>query len=297
VTYSIVARDPASGEFGVAVQSHFFGVGPIVPWLEAGIGAVATQATVNVSFGPMGLELLRSGQGAEEVVARLVASDPEREKRQVAVVDAQGRAAAYTGSGCIPAFGHIIGEGFSVQGNLLRADAVWQSMATAYAGAAGQPFRERLLVTLEAAEANGGDVRGRQSAALVIVAADVTPDLWAGRLLDVRVDDHADPLGELRRLATISEAYQLVGELESPTADRRPMTERYADARAMAPDAMELVFWRAIELATSGNEAAARDELAVAFAADPTWREALRHVAAAGLVGTDPALVERLLAD
>jgi uncharacterized Ntn-hydrolase superfamily protein len=297
VTYSIVARDPATGELGVAVQSHFFGVGPVVPWLEPGIGAVATQATVNVSFGPMGLELLRSGQLAEEVVARLVASDPDREKRQVAVVDAQGHAAAYTGDGCIPAFGHIIGEGFSVQGNLLRADAVWQSMATAYEGAAGQPFWARLLLTLEAAEANGGDVRGRQSAALVIVAAGVTPNPWAGRLVDVRVDDHADPLGELRRLATISEAYRLVGELESPVADRRPMDARYAEARAMAPDAMELVFWRAIALATSGNEAAARGELAVAFGADPTWREALRHVAAAGLVGDDPALVERLLAD
>ncbi len=292
-----MARDPATGEFGVAVQSHFFGVGPVVPWLEPGIGAVATQATVNVSFGPMGLELLRSGQAAEEVVARLVASDPDRETRQVAVVDAHGRAAAYTGAGCIPAFGHVIGHGFSVQGNLLRADAVWQSMATAFEGAAGRPFWERLLITLDAAEANGGDVRGRQSAALVIVAADVTPDLWAGRLLDVRVDDHADPLGELRRLATMSEAYRLMGELEAPTTDRRPMDERYARARAMAPDAMELVFWRAIALATSGNEGAAREELAVAFNADPTWRETLRHVAAAGLVGEDPGLVERLLAD
>jgi uncharacterized Ntn-hydrolase superfamily protein len=297
VTYSIVARDPATGEFGVAVQSHFFGVGPVVPWLEPGIGAVATQATVNVSFGPMGLELLRSGQGAEEVVARLVASDSAAEKRQVAVVDAHGRAAAHTGAGCIPAFGHVIGDGFSVQGNLLRADAVWQSMATAYEGAAGRPFWERLLITLEAAEENGGDVRGRQSAALVIVAAEVTPDPWAGRLLDVRVDDHADPLRELRRLAAMSEAYRLMGELESPSNDERPMDERYAEARAMAPDAMELVFWRGIALANSGNERAARDELSIAFAADATWRETLRHVAAAGLVGTNPALIERLLAE
>ena len=297
MTYSIVARDPATGEFGIAVQSHFFGVGPVVPWLAPGIGAVATQATVNVSFGPLGLELLRSGRDAEQVVAMLVAADPERETRQVAVVDARGRAAAHTGAGCIPAFGHVIGDGFSVQGNLLRADAAWHSMATAYDGASDEPFWKRLLLTLEAAEASGGDVRGRQSAALVIVAAEVAKDPTEGRVLDVRVDDHADPLGELRRLATISEAYRLVGELESPSTDQRQMDERYAQARAMAPDAMELVFWRAIELATSGDEGAARDELAIAFDADPTWRDALRHVAAAGLVGTDSALVERLLAE
>ena len=297
MTYSIVARDGATGEFGVAVQSHFFGVGPVVPWLEAGIGAVATQATVNVSFGPMGLELLRSGRDADEVVAMLVAADPDRETRQVAVVDARGRAAAHTGADCIPAFGHVIGDGFSVQGNLLRADAAWQSMATAYEGATHEPLWKRLLLTLEAAEANGGDVRGRQSAAIVIVAAEVTRDPAEARVLDVRVDDHADPLGELRRLATISEAYRLVDELESPTTDRRPMEERYAQARAMAPDAMELVFWHAIALATSGKEDAARDELGIAFGADPTWRDALRHVAAAGLVGTDPALLERLLAE
>lgn len=297
MTYSIVARDRATGEFGIAVQSHFFGVGPVVPWLEAGIGAVATQATVNVSFGPTGLGLLRSGHDAEKVVATLVAADPEREKRQVAVVDARGVAAAHTGAGCIPAFGHVIGDGFSVQGNLLRADAAWQSMATAYEGAADEPFWNRLLITLEAAEANGGDVRGRQSAALVIVAAELAEDPADGRVLDVRVDDHADPLGELRRLATISEAYRLVGELESPSTDQRPMEERYAQARAMAPDAIELVFWRAIELATSGKESAARDELAIAFDADPTWRDALRHVAAAGLVGADPTLVKRLLGE
>src|SRR5688500_3177755 len=168
-------------------------------------------------------------------------------------------------------------------------------MATAYEGAADGPFWKRLLVTLEAAEANGGDVRGRQSAALVIVAAEVAEDPAEGRVLDVRVDDHADPLGELRRLATISEAYRLVGELESPSTDQRPMDERYAQARAMAPDAIELVFWRAIELATSGKESSARDELAIAFDADPTWRDALRHVAAAGLVGAAPTRGQRPL--
>jgi uncharacterized Ntn-hydrolase superfamily protein len=296
MTYSIVARDPRGGAFGVAVQSHFFGVGPVVPWLEPSIGAIATQASVNVSFGPAGLELLRSGRSASEVVAELVASDPGSAERQLAVVDASGAAAAHTGERCIPAAGHIIGDGFSVQGNLLRSDRVWPAMADAYAGASGEPFWERLIRALEAAESAGGDVRGRQSAAIVIVSAEPVAQSWQGRLLDVRVDDHPDPVPELRRLATMSEAYRLMGELEVGADDDRPIEQRYADARRLSPDATELVFWRGIQLALAGDEEAGRRELAIAFAADPTWREALRHVAEAGHVGNDPALVERLLA-
>lgn len=295
MTYSIVARDPASGAFGIGVQSHFFGVGPVVPWLQAGVGGVATQASANVSFGPIGLELLRAGRSADEVVAALVASDPGAAERQIGVVDGDGRAAAHTGARCIPSAGHLIGEGFTVQGNLLRADAVWPAMAEAYEQSGDRPFWERLLAALDAAEDAGGDVRGRQSAALVIVDAKAHTNEWEGRLLDVRVDDHRDPLAELRRLAAMSEAYRLMGELESATDDDRLVEDRYADARRLSPEAMELVFWRGISLALEGDEPAARRELAIAFADDATWREALRHVARAGLVGDDPALVERLL--
>jgi len=184
-----------------------------------------------------------------------------------------------------------------VQGNLLRADTVWPAMADAFEATLALTFSERLLAALDAAEAAGGDVRGRQSAALVIVDAATASAPWAGRLLDVRVDDHRDPLPELRRLAATSEAYRLMGELDAPTDDRRPVEDRYAEARRMAPDAMELVFWRGIEIATAGDLKAARAELAVAFAADPTWRDALRHVARAGLVGDDPGVVDRLLVD
>jgi uncharacterized Ntn-hydrolase superfamily protein len=295
MTYSIVARDPASGAFGVAVQSHFFGVGPVVPWLEPGVGAIATQASVNVSFGPIGLELLRSGRAAPDVIAALVASDTGSAERQIGVVDRDGVAAAHTGERCIPAAGHIVGDGFCVQGNLLRADACWPAMADAYRGSHGAPFWERLLLALEAAEAAGGDVRGRQSAAIVVVSGEPVAQAWQGRLLDVRVDDHPNPVPELRRLAEMSEAYRLMGELEVGSADQRPVEERYADARRLAPDAMELVFWRGIELALGGDEAAARRELDIAFAADATWRQALRHVAAAGHAGDDPGLVDRLL--
>jgi uncharacterized Ntn-hydrolase superfamily protein len=168
-------------------------------------------------------------------------------------------------------------------------------MAEAYERSFRRPFWDRLLLALEAAEAAGGDVRGRQSAALVIVAGEPTAARWEGRLLDVRVDDHPDPLPELRRLASMSEAYRLMGELESPMDDARPVEERYAEARRLSPEAMELVFWRAIGLALAGDEEAARRELAIAVADDPTWRQALVQVARAGLVGDDPALVERLL--
>ncbi|MDQ2689657.1 MAG: DUF1028 domain-containing protein, partial [Chloroflexota bacterium] len=198
---------------------------------------------------------------------------------------------------CIAAAGQIVGDGFSVQGNLLRADTVWPAMADAYTRAAGRSFWERLLAALDAAEAAGGDVRGRQSAALVIVGAQLTAAPWDGRLLDVRVDDHPDPLPELRRLAAMSEAYRLVGELEAPIDDARPAEARYADARHLSPEAIELVFWRGIQLALAGDEEGARRELGIAFATDATWRQALRHVAAAGHVGDDPSLVERLLAD
>jgi uncharacterized Ntn-hydrolase superfamily protein len=294
MTYSIVARDPMTGALGIAVQSHFFGVGPVVPWLEPGVGAVATQATANVAFGPMGLRLLRAGRPAGEVVAELVASDAEADVRQVAVVDAAGRAAAFTGRRCIRDAGHLAGDGYTVQGNLLRTPQVWPEMARAYERSVGAPFWERLLAALDAGEAAGGDVRGRQSAALVVVGAERTSS-WEHRLSDVRVDDHPDPLGELRRLARMSEAYRLMGELEAPTEDPRPVEERYAAARRLAPDAVELVFWRAIELGMAGDLDAARRELAIALADDPTWAEALRRVADAGLAGDDPELVDRLL--
>src|SRR5919106_4426029 len=165
MTYSIVARDPETGRFAVAVQSHYLGVGPVVPWLEAGVGAVATQASVNVSFGPIGLELLRSGMTAEQTVAALLAGDDNPQVRQLGVVDADGRAAAHTGAECIPAAGHLVRDGFTVQGNLLARDSCWPAMAAAYEQALAEslPFVERLLRVMEAAEREGGDVRGRQS--------------------------------------------------------------------------------------------------------------------------------------
>ena len=297
MTYSIVARDPQTGRFAVAVQSHYLGVGPVVPWLEAGVGAVATQASVNISFGPLGLELLRAGRSAAEVVAALVASDPQAQVRQLGVVDARGQAAAHTGADCIPACGHLVGDGFTVQGNLLERDTCWPAMAAAYrsALAEGAPFEERLLRAMEAAEAEGGDVRGRQSAALMVVSADLQPAAWRGRLMDMRIEDHPDPVPELRRIVTMQLAYNQLDEEGDSARAGHSAAERYELARQMSPDAYELVFWRGVELATGGDVEDGRRELHIAFAADRRWRTTLEHLAAGGREGVTQELATELL--
>lgn len=298
MTYSIVARDPGTGRFGVAVQSHYLGVGPVVPWLEAGVGAIATQASVNVSFGPMGLEMLRAGQAADAVVAALVAGDEQAPVRQLGVVDNEGRAAAHTGADCIPACGHLVRDGFTVQGNLLERDTCWPAMAAAYERALAEeaPFVERLLLAMEAAEAEGGDVRGRQSAAIMLVSAELQPAPWRGRLMDLRIEDHPDPVPELRRIVTMQLAYNLLDDEGDDAKAGRSTAERYELARQMSPDAFELVFWRGVELATGGDVEAGRRELQIAFAADSRWRTTLQHLAAAGREGVTPELTELLLA-
>jgi uncharacterized Ntn-hydrolase superfamily protein len=299
MTYSIVARDPESGRFGVAVQSHYLGVGPVVPWLEAGVGAIATQASANTSFGPVGLELLRAGRSAQEVVAALVASDPGAESRQLGVVDAEGRAAAHTGSQAIPAAGHLVRDGFTVQGNLLERETCWPAMAAAYeeALAAGAPLVERLLRALEAAEGEGGDVRGRQSAAIKIVDGKLHQAPWRGRMMDIRIEDHPDPVPELRRIVTMQLAYDLLDDGGEAAAAGISAEERYARAREMSPEAYELVFWRGVELAVEGRLDEARRELAITFAADSRWRTTLQHLAQAEREGVTPEMADGLLAD
>src|SRR5437870_9900131 len=294
MTYSIVARDPLTGRYGVAVQSHAYTVGPIVPWLEAGVGAIATQAFVNVGFGPIGLEMLRNGWSAEKVIAALVAGDETPEQRQIGVVDTQGRAAAYTGSACVPAAGHMVGEGFTVQGNLLERDEVWQSMAPAYEAALAEklPFSDRLLRTLEAAEAQGGDVRGRQSAAIVIVDAELGSTRWRSLNMDLRVEDHDEPVPELRRLVNLWEAQALLDEEGDAAKAGMSEAERYAEARRRAPEFWELAFWAAVELAKRGDLETARREMPAAVAADSHWKTTLEHMAQSGRI--DPELANQL---
>jgi uncharacterized Ntn-hydrolase superfamily protein len=264
VTYSIVARDPETGELGVAVQTGTFGVGTGVPWAEAGVGAVATQSITEHSYGPFGLELMKAGRSAEEALAGLVASDPKQRFRQVGMVDAAGRAASHTGDGCIRDCGHLVGDGYAVQANMMARNTVWGAMAAAYEAAEGS-LASRLLAALDAAETEGGDFRGPQSAALLVVKREPTGFPWKGRVSNIRVDDHADPLGELRRLLDREEDYR---------ADRPDHLPESAQRWLAAEEA-----------ARAGDPARARELLQPLFDLHPNWRDAVR---AAGEYGELP---------
>lgn len=295
-TYSIVARDPATGDFGVAVQSHWFQVGPVVPWGEAGVGAVATQSFTKIEYGPKGLELMRQGRSAQEALDQLLAQDPQKDVRQVAMVDAQGRVAAWTGPRCIAAAGHQTGSGYSVQANLMDKPTVWPAMAKAFEAAKGD-LADRLLAALEAAEAEGGDIRGRQSAALIVVKARSTGEPWNDRRVDLRVDDNPAPLVELRRLLGLHRAYQemnlgdeAIAKNEIPAA-----VEHYTRASKMAPEIAELPFWQAVSLFVAGQEDKALPLFKDVFAREPRWARLVPRLPAAGLLPDDPKKIEKIL--
>jgi uncharacterized Ntn-hydrolase superfamily protein len=298
-TYSIVARDPATGEMGVAVQSHWFSVGSIVTWAEAGVGAVATQSLVEPAYGPRALELMRGGTAAPEALKQLVAKDPQPAGRQVAMVDAAGRAAAYTGTGAIQAAGHHLGEGFSVQANMMANARVWPAMAEAFTATRGD-LATRMLAALEAAEKAGGDIRGRQSAALLIVKAQNTGRPWAGadRVFDLRVEDHPTPVGELRRLIRLQRAYAHANRGDELMTEQKVelALKEYAAASRIAPEIVELPFWHAVTLASIGREADAAPIFRAVFAKEPIWAELLERLPAANLFPNDPALIKRIQA-
>jgi uncharacterized Ntn-hydrolase superfamily protein len=291
VTYSIVARDPDTGELGVAVQSHWFSVGPIVPWARPGVGAVATQANVNVSFGPQALELLARGLDAQAAVDRLVAEDPGSAGRQLAVVDTQGLVAAFTGERCMPAAGHATGRGVSCQANIMASDGVWPAMLNAYWSTPGS-LTGRLLAALDAAEAEGGDLRGRQSAAILVVPAE--GEDWE-TVVSLRVEDHPDPLPELRRLVDLHRAYELAGQGDELVNEDRydEAARRYARAAELAPGNAELRFWAGLGAAQSGHLDAAIRDVSAAIAAHAGWRELLERLAPEIAPGA-PAVRDRL---
>ena len=287
-TYSIVARDPATGEMGVAVQSHWFSVGAIVPWAEAGVGAVATQSFVEPSYGPLGLELMRMGRTAPEALKALVTTDANEAVRQVAMVDAQGRVDAHTGSGAIFAAGHHVGNGFSTQANMMENPTVWDAMARAFESTRGD-LAERLLAALEAAEGEGGDIRGRQSAAIIVVSGTSTGRPWLDRKFDLRVEDHPTPVPELRRLVHLQRAYNALNEGDGLVTDGDIEGAMAAYTRAMdlVPDEAtngEAPFWVGITLASIGREDDAIPYLRRATAQDPNWSELMRRLPAAGLL-------------
>lgn len=297
-TYSIVARDSVTGQLGVAVQSHWFSVGALVPWAKAGVGAVATQSFVEASYGPLGLELMRLGRSAQQALAALAATDEGRDVRQVAMVDARGRVAAHTGENCIFAAGHHTGAQYSVQANLMENPTVWDAMARAYENAEGD-LAERLLAALEAAETEGGDIRGRQSAALLIVGGEPTGRPWRDRLFDLRVEDHPQPVAELRRLVDLQRAYLKLNEGDEAwtAGDPEGALAAYRAALSLVPDAAtngETAFWVGITLAGGGDPEGALPFLQRAYARDPRWAELVGRLPAAGLLPEDPALIDVL---
>jgi len=269
MTYSIVARDRETGELGVAVQSRAFNTGAIVPWAAPGVGVVATQSYTEPSYGPLGLDLLRAGKTPEDALAGLVAADDEPEYRQVAILDGKGRVAVHVGEACIPAAGFAAGEGFSAQANMVDSERVWESMAESFERSEG-PLANRLIDALDAAEAAGGDWRGRQAGGIIVVAAEGEP--WA-RELDVRVDDHDDPLGELRRLVRLRRAY---GAMRGPPGpDAEDLAVLHELDRTLA---------RIFGLTATGQVAEARELLQPLLDAEPRWADFVRTLADRGLL-------------
>jgi uncharacterized Ntn-hydrolase superfamily protein len=298
-TYSIVARDAETGEMGVAVQSHWFSVGSIVTWAEAGVGAVATQSFVDPAYGPRGLELMKSGLSAEQALEALLLVDEGRDVRQVAFVDTSGNVAAHTGAKCIEAAGHHVGEGYSVQANMMLNGLVVPAMATAYEGAEGD-LADRMMAALEAAQSVGGDIRGKQSAAMLIVKPESTGRSWSDRVLELRIEDHPTPIVELKRLLTVHRAYDHMnaGDLAVEHGDLDLAMAEYGAAAELLPGNLEVEYWAAVTLATNGGLDQALPTFEKIFAADPNWVELTRRLLKPGIIPDTPegqALVEKIV--
>jgi len=297
-TFSIVAVDSTTGEIGVAVQSHWFSVGSAVTWAEPGVGAVATQSFIEPAYGPRGLALMRSGIPAPAALAALLRADPDSQVRQVAMIDADGHVAAHTGSRDIPAAGQHVGRWYSVQANLMRNADVWPAMAQAFETTGGD-LADRLLAALDAAQAAGGDIRGKQSAALVIVSGDRSAKPWE-RIFDLRVEDHPEPLAELRRLVRVARAYHAategdnyvtVGKVDSALIAYRRASEILPDSATNG----ELIFWVAVTLADQGRVDESLPLFRRAFAQDTSWAVLLPRLPGAGLLRAEPPTVQRII--
>lgn len=296
-TFSIVARDPETGEMGVAVESRYFSVGSVVPWAEAGVGAVATQSFANVDYGPRGLDLLRAGLNALQALTMLVENDPARDIRQAAMVDAAGNVAVHTGQRCVMFAGHRLGEtGFTVQGNMLADEGVLPAMHDAYVQAEGD-LANRMLIALHAGQLAGGDVRGQQSASILLVSGEKLEKPWLGRLLDLRVEDHPAPIEELARLVAVGRAFRFVDQAAGAVAQGDPGTAEEAIrlAISLAPDRPDILFWAALGMYASGDQKQALGLFREIFAVAPAMATFLPRVAAAGLMPLDDTAVETIL--
>jgi len=296
-TFSIVARDPVTGEMAVGVQSHWFSVGTAVSWGEAGVGVVATQSFVNKSYGIKGLDLMKKGKSAPDALKELLAADEGREVRQVAMIDVNGNVNSYTGKNCIDHAGNIVGKNYSVQSNMMLTDKVNAAMSKAFEGSEGKPLAERVLLALKAAQAAGGDIRGKQSAAILVVAGKSTGQPWNERLIDLRVDDHKAPLDELDRLLRLFRAYEHMdkGDLATEKNDMKLAMEEYGAAMKMFPENLEMQYWTAITLANNKKVADASKLLQKIYAKDPNWRELTKRLPKVNLLNVSETDFKELI--
>ena len=323
-TFSIVARDPQTGDLGVAVQSHWFAVGQIVPWAEAGVGAIATQSFVDPSYGKLGLELMRTGKSAPEAMRGLLASDSSCDVRQVAMIDTSGNVVTFTGAHDIPSAGGVagsatasaqigcgpngggtltMGRDFSTQANLMSNDRIWPAMADAFSKSTGD-LADRLLAALDAAQAAGGDIRGKQSAALIVVKGKSSGKRWLDEIFNLRVDDAPEPLKELRRLVALQRAYNHMnaGDLATEKNDLEGALREYSTAEQIAASTpgvpqsryAEMIYWHAIALANMKRVDEAMPLFAKAFQLEPSYRELTTRLPRANLIANDPQLISRI---
>jgi len=295
-TYSIVAKDDKTGQLGVGVQSHYFNVS-IVTWGESGVGVVATQSFVNKSFGIRGLELLKEGKSPEEALNELISEDEGRDVRQVSILDAKGRVATHTGVKCIKHAGHKVGENFSVQANMMLSEKVWPLMAEAFENSKGLPLPERIINSLEAAETVGGDIRGKQSANILIFSGDPIINKWEEPMMDLRVDDHVEPLKEIRRLLTLYRAYEQgdKGDQAMEKGDINDALECYKRGMEMVPNNLELKYWTAVSLANSNKIDEALPLFKDVFKKYDNWRTLTERLPDVDLLKIEKKALEKIL--
>jgi len=296
-TYSVVARDENSGKMGVGVQSHWFSVGSVVSWGESGVGVVATQAFCNVSFGLRGLNLLKEGNTPQQALELLLSSDDGKEVRQVAILDANGRVAVHTGNNCIQAAGHKKGKNYSVQANMMLNDTVWPNMAKAYEKNNELPLPERIVEVLKAAESQGGDIRGKQSAALLIVDGKKKANPWEDPEIDLRVEDHKEPLKELERLLKVHRSYEHMnnGDLALEKNDMETALEEYRASYTMMPENLEMKFWTAISLANIQRFDESLPLFKEIFSKDRNWYLLAKRLPEVGLLKLSEEKLEEIL--
>jgi uncharacterized Ntn-hydrolase superfamily protein len=296
-TYSIVAKDSATGNMAVAVQSHWFSVGTVVAWGQSGVGVVATQSFVNKSFGIRGLALLKNGLTAQQALDSLLATDEAKEVRQVAIIDTMGNIANFSGSKCIDFAGQLKGKTYSVQSNMMLTNKVNQAMATAYENNAKLPFAERILKSLDAAQKVGGDIRGMQSAAIIVVAAKPNNTPWDDKIIDLRVDDSEKPLEELNRLYKVHLAYEHMnkGDLYIEKNDMPNAMKEYKAAQQLFPKNEEMQYWQAITLANNKDIVGAKAILKKVYAKNKNWLELTKRLPKVGLLSVDEKGLKELL--